>query len=939
VASGRQRFPIISDGLPTQLPDIDPDETREWVESFDNVVKTRGRGRARYVMLRLLERARAQQVGVPGLRSTDFINTIPPEREPWFPGDEYVERRIRAYIRWNAAVMVSRANRPGLGVGGHIATYASAASLYEVGFNHFFRGKDHGESGDQVFIQGHAAPGIYARAFLEGRLTEHQLNGFRQELSHPGGGLPSYPHPRLMSDFWEFPTVSMGLGAIDAVYQARFNRYLLARELKDTSRSHVWAFLGDGEMDEPEARGAISLAAREELDNLTFVINCNLQRLDGPVRGNGKIIQELEATFRGAGWNVIKVIWGRDWDPLLAKDTDGVLVNKMNSTPDGQFQTYSVESGAYTRENFFGGDPRLRAMVGHLSDGEIRNLSRGGHDYRKVYAAFKAATEHVGQPTVILAHTIKGWTLGPDFEARNATHQMKKLTVAELKDFRDRLYLEIPDSALEAELPPYYHPGGQSDEIRYMQERRAALGGYLPRRVVRAKPVALPADKVYAELRKGSGKQAVATTMAFVRLLKDLMRVPGIGERFAPIIPDEARTFGMDSLFPTAKIYDPAGQTYEAVDRTLLLSYKEAVKGQILHEGISEAGAMGSMIAAGTSYATHATQMIPVYIFYSMFGFQRTGDQMWALGDQLGRGFLLGATAGRTTLTGEGLQHNDGHSVLLASVSPACVSYDAAWAYELSYIVKDALRRMYGSTPEHPDGEDIFYYLTIYNEPYVQPAIPTDFPGGEQALEQGILRGLYRYADAPPVVTEPVLTGTVAAEAADTGAHKSNGERARAQILASGVAMRWALEAQRLLAEDWGVSAEAWSATSWTELRREALACEEHNMLQPDAEPAVPYVTRALEGHPGPVVAVSDWIRAVPDQIARWVPAPFASLGTDGWGFSDTRAAARRFFHVDAESVTVAVLGQLVRMGEVKPEVVGQAIAKYRLDLPVSDAL
>jgi pyruvate dehydrogenase E1 component len=939
VASGRQRFPIISDGLPTQLPDIDPDETREWVESFDNVVKTRGRGRARYVMLRLLERARAQQVGVPGLRSTDFINTIPPEREPWFPGDEYVERRIRAYIRWNAAVMVSRANRPGLGVGGHIATYASAASLYEVGFNHFFRGKDHGESGDQVFIQGHAAPGIYARAFLEGRLTEHQLNGFRQELSHPGGGLPSYPHPRLMSDFWEFPTVSMGLGAIDAVYQARFNRYLLARELKDTSRSHVWAFLGDGEMDEPEARGAISLAAREELDNLTFVINCNLQRLDGPVRGNGKIIQELEATFRGAGWNVIKVIWGRDWDPLLAKDTDGVLVNKMNSTPDGQFQTYSVESGAYTRENFFGGDPRLRAMVEHLSDDEIRNLSRGGHDYRKVYAAFKAATEHVGQPTVILAHTIKGWTLGPDFEARNATHQMKKLTVAELKGFRDRLYLEIPDSALEAELPPYYHPGGQSDEIQYMQERRAALGGYLPRRVVRAKPIALPADKVYAELRKGSGKQAVATTMAFVRLLKDLMRVPGIGERFAPIIPDEARTFGMDSLFPTAKIYDPAGQTYEAVDRTLLLSYKEAVKGQILHEGISEAGAMGSMIAAGTSYATHATQMIPVYIFYSMFGFQRTGDQMWALGDQLGRGFLLGATAGRTTLTGEGLQHNDGHSVLLASVSPACVSYDAAWAYELSYIVKDALRRMYGSTPDHPDGEDIFYYLTIYNEPYVQPAIPTDFPGGEQALEQGILRGLYRYADAPPVVTEPALTGTGPDEAADTGAHKSNGERARAQILASGVAMRWALEAQRLLAEDWGVSAEAWSATSWTELRREALACEEHNMLQPDAEPAVPYVTRALEGHPGPVVAVSDWIRAVPDQIARWVPAPFASLGTDGWGFSDTRAAARRFFHVDAESVTVAVLGQLVRMGEVKPEVVGQAIAKYRLDLPVSDAL
>jgi pyruvate dehydrogenase E1 component len=920
VASGRQRFSIISDGLPTQLPDIDPDETREWIDSFDNVVRTRGRARARYVMLRLLERAREQQVGVPGLRSTDYINTIPPEREPWFPGDEYVERRIRAYIRWNAAVMVSRANRPGLGVGGHIATYASAASLYEVGFNHFFHGKDHGESGDQVFFQGHAAPGIYARAFLEGRLTEDQLNGFRQEQSHRGhgGGLPSYPHPRLMPDFWEFPTVSMGLGAINAIYQARFNRYLLAREIKDTSRSHVWAFLGDGETDEPEVLGAISLAAREELDNLTFVINANLQRLDGPVRGNGKIIQELEASFRGAGWNVIKVIWGRDWDPLLAKDTDGVLVNKMNTTPDGQFQTYAVESGAYTRENFFGGDPRLRAMVEHLSDDEIRNLSRGGHDYRKVYAAFKAAQEHVGQPTVILAHTIKGWTLGPDFEARNATHQMKKLTVAELKEFRDRLYLDIPDSALEADLPPYYHPGEQSEEIQYMKERRAALGGYLPKRVVRAKPVAQPDDKRYDELKKGSGRQSVATTMAFVRLLKELMKDREIGWRFVPIIPDEARTFGMDSLFPTAKIYDPHGQTYEAVDRTLLLSYKESAKGQILHEGISESGAMGSTIAAGTAYATHATHMIPVYIFYSMFGFQRTGDQMWAFGDQMGRGFLLGATAGRTTLTGEGLQHNDGHSVLLASANPACVSYDAAWAYELAYIVKDALRRMYGSSPEHPEGENIFYYLTVYNEPYVQPAEPADYPGGIEALERDILRGLYRYADAPP-------TGEAGAE------------RPRAQILASGVALRWALDAQRLLAEDWGVAAEAWSATSWTELRREALDCDEWNLLHPDGEPRVPRVTTVLADHPGPVVAVSDWIRAVPDQIARWVSAPFSSLGTDGWGFSDTRPAARRFFHVDAESITLAVLSQLARTGEVKPEVLSQAIAKYRLDVDVSE--
>jgi pyruvate dehydrogenase E1 component len=926
VASGRQRFSIISDGLPTQLPDIDPEETREWLESFDDIVRTHGRTRARYVMLRLLERARSQQVGVPGLRSTDYINTISPEAEPWFPGDEYVERRIRAYIRWNAAVMVSRANRPGLGVGGHIATYASAASLYEVGFNHFFRGKDHGESGDQVFFQGHAAPGIYARAYLEGRLTEQQLNGFRQELSHPGGGLPSYPHPRLMPDFWEFPTVSMGLSAIEAVHQARFNRYLLARQIRDTSRSRVWCFLGDGEMDEPEARGAIGIAAREELDNLTFVINCNLQRLDGPVRGNGKIIQELEATFRGAGWNVIKVIWGRDWDPLLAKDTDGVLVNKMNTTPDGQFQTYAVETGAYTRENFFGGDPRLRAMVEHMSDDEIRNLSRGGHDYRKVYAAFKSATEHVGQPTVILAHTIKGWTLGPDFEARNATHQMKKLTVAELKEFRDRLYLEIPDRALEAELPPYYHPGEKSDEIQYMKERRAALGGYLPRRIVRARPLELPADSVYDELRRGSGKQPVATTMAFVRLLKDLMKDAGLGARFVPIIPDEARTFGMDSLFPTAKIYDPHGQTYEAVDRNLLLSYKESERGQILHEGISEAGAMASTIAAGTAYATHGAHMIPVYIFYSMFGFQRTGDQMWAMGDQMGRGFLLGATAGRTTLTGEGLQHNDGHSMLLASTNPACVSYDAAWAYELAAIVKDALRRMYGSAPDHPDGEDVFYYLTVYNEPYVQPAEPADYEGGQEALERAIVRGLYRYAAAPEIAASaPTFTAT--------------GEHPQAQILASGVALRWALDAQRLLADDWGVQAAVWSATSWTELRREALRTDEWNMLRPEAEHQVPYLSRALEGQLGPVVAVSDWMRAVPDQIARWVPAPFTSLGTDGFGFSDTRPAARRFFHVDAQSIAVAVLAQLARMGEVKPEVVSQAIARYGLDLDVSDAL
>nr|WP_245679485.1 pyruvate dehydrogenase (acetyl-transferring), homodimeric type [Actinomadura hibisca] len=899
----------MSDGLPSQLPDINPDETREWLESLDTVIKTEGRGRARYVMLRLLERAREQQVGVPSLRSTDFINTIPPEREPWFPGDEHVERRIRAYIRWNAAIMVSRANRPNLGVGGHIATYASAASLYEVGFNHFFRGKDHGESGDQVFLQGHAAPGIYARAFLEGRLPEDKLDGFRQEISHPGGGLSSYPHPRLMPDFWEFPTVSMGLTAIDSVYQARFNRYLYNRKIKDTSRSHVWAFLGDGEMGEPESLGAIGLAAREELDNLTFVVNCNLQQLDGPVRGNGKIIQELESFFRGAGWNVIKVVWGRDWDPLLAQDADGALVNKMNTTPDGQFQTFTVESGEYIRDKFFGDDPRLRKIVAHLSDDELRKLSRGGHDYRKVYAAFKAAREHVGQPTVILAHTIKGWTLGSDFEARNATHQMKKLTKAELKEFRDRLYLDIPDSALEGDLPPYYHPGEDSDEIQYMRERRAALGGFLPKRVVRAKPLKLPGDAVYSELKKGSGKQNVATTMAFVRLLKDLIKDGNIGARFVPIAPDEYRTFGMDAMFPTSKIYSPHGQTYDAVDRKLLLSYKESEQGQMLHEGISEAGSMASMIAAGTAYATHSEHMIPVYIFYSMFGFQRTGDQMWALGDQMGRGFLLGATAGRTTLTGEGLQHADGHSPLIAATNPACVHYDPTWAFELAHITQDALRRMYGSTEEHPHGEDVFYYLTVYNEPYQQPAEP------ENMDAEGIVRGLYRFQE---------------------GSVEGNGDAPRAQILASGVAGRWALEAQRLLAEDWGVAADVWSATSWNELARDAAATDRWNLLNPDAEPRTPYVTQKLADAQGPIVAVSDFMRAVPDQIAQWVPGDYSSLGTDGYGFSDTRAAARRFFHVDSASIVLAVLTRLAAQGDVKHEVLQQAIERYRLDADVS---
>jgi pyruvate dehydrogenase E1 component len=890
------RYSVITDGLPSQLPDIDPGETREWIESLDAVIDGEGRGRARFLLLKLLERAREASIGVPALRSTDYMNTIPPEREPWFPGDEHIERRIRAYVRWNAAIMVSRANREGLGVGGHIATYASAASLYEVGFNHFFRGKDHGESGDQVFFQGHASPGIYARAYLEGRLTERQLDGFRQEIS--ARGIPSYPHPRLMPDFWEFPTVSMGLGPINAIFQARFNRYLLNRELRDTSRSRVWAFLGDGEMDEPEALGAIGVAAREELDNLIFVVNCNLQRLDGPVRGNGKIMQELESYFLGAGWNVIKVVWGRDWDPLLAQDVDGVLLNQMNTTPDGQFQTYSTSTGEYIREHFFGGDPRLRRMVKSLSDDDLRRLSRGGHDYRKLYAAYKAATTHEGQPTVILAHTIKGWTLGADFEARNATHQMKKLTKAELKDFRDRLYLPIRDAELEGDIPPYYHPGPDSDEIGYMRERRAALGGSLPSRVVRSKPLKQPPEKTFDVLKGGSGKQAVATTMAFVRLLKELMKDPELGKRFVPIIPDEARTFGMDSLFPTLKIYSPFGQRYEAVDRDLLLSYQESTTGVILHEGISEAGAMASVIAAGTSYATHGVPMIPVYVFYSMFGFQRTGDQMWAFGDQLGRGFLLGATAGRTTLNGEGLQHQDGHSLLLAASNPACVAYDPAFGFELRHIVRDALDRMYGERDE-----SVFYYLTLYNEPFPQPAEPDGLD------VDGLVRGLYRFRTAP-------------ADDAD------GSPRPAVNLLASGTAMLAAQRAQELLAEDWGVAADLWSATSWNELHRDGIACEQHNLIHPDEPAHVPYVSSTLA--PGvPIVAVSDFQRAVPDLISRWVPGPWSSLGTDGYGRSDTRAALRRWFRVDASSIVIAALEQLVHKGQLRAETVKEAIDKY----------
>ncbi|RVW04893.1 pyruvate dehydrogenase (acetyl-transferring), homodimeric type [Rhodococcus spongiicola] len=916
-SDGRVR--VIREGVASYLPDIDPDETNEWLESFDGLLARAGHSRARYLMLRLLERAGEKHVAIPALTSTDYVNTIPTENEPWFPGDEEVERRYRAWIRWNAAIMVHRAQRPGVGVGGHISTYASSAALYEVGFNHFFRGKDHPGGGDHIFVQGHASPGIYARAFLEGRIDAEQLDGFRQEASHAksGGGLPSYPHPRLLPDFWEFPTVSMGLGPMNAIYQARFNHYLHDRGIKDTSDQHVWAFLGDGEMDEPESRGLAHVAATEGLDNLTFVVNCNLQRLDGPVRGNGKIIQELESFFRGTGWNVIKVVWGREWDALLHADKDGALVNLMNETPDGDYQTYKANDGAFVREHFFGRDPRTKALVAGLTDQEIWNLKRGGHDYRKIYAAYAAAMAHKGQPTVILAHTIKGYTLGKHFEGRNATHQMKKLTLDDLKRFRDIQRIPISDEELEKDpyLPPYYHPGPNSPEIQYMLERRKALGGFLPSRRTDAAPLTLPDDKAYAPVLKGSGKQDVATTMATVRVLKELLRDKEIGHRIVPIIPDEARTFGMDSWFPSLKIYNPNGQLYTSVDAELMLAYKESVVGQILHEGINEAGSTASFTAAGTSYATHGEPMIPVYIFYSMFGFQRTGDGLWAAADQMARGFVLGATAGRTTLTGEGLQHADGHSLLLASTNPAAVSYDPAFSYEIAHIIRDGLRRMYGGT-RNPDGttvpgfggENIFYYLTVYNEPYIQPAEPEDLD------VDGLLRGIYLYKAA-------AIPGDAAGRPVP-----------RAQILVSGVTMPEGLRAQELLGEEWGVAADVWSVTSWGELRREGLECDREALHKPGIDAPQPYIAKVLAQAPGPFVAASDWMRAVPDQIRQWVPGPYTTLGTDGFGFSDTRPAARRYFNVDAESIAVAVLSALAETGELDRSKAVEAAARYRID-------
>ncbi|MCU1395096.1 MAG: aceE [Ilumatobacteraceae bacterium] len=899
---------MIFDGFVNQLPDTDPSETKEWLDSLDAVVDVHGKTRARFLLSKLLERARDTQVSFPATVSTPYVNTIPREQEPWFPGDSYLEQRVRAFIRWNAAMMVVKANKYAEGIGGHLSTFASSASLYETGFNHFFRGKDDGNAGDHVYFQGHAAPGIYARAFLEGRLTEDDLDHFRREIGRGGRGLSSYPHPRLMPEFWEFPTVSMGLGPLTALYQARFNRYLHNRRLDDTSQSRVWAFLGDGECDEPETLGSISLASRERLDNLIFVVNCNLQRLDGPVRGNGKVIQELEATFRGAGWNVIKVIWGSKWDDLLAKDKDGALLNQMNNTVDGQFQRYTVEDGNYIRENFFGPDPRLRSMVSDLSDDDLRNLPRGGHDYRKLYAAYKAAQDNLGSgaPTVILCKTIKGWTLGPSVEGRNATHQIKKLTADQLITLRDRLFLqdEIPDSAFENDNMPYYKPPVNSVEHQYMLERRRALGGSLPKRTTRVRrAIEMPDPAVFQELNAGSGTQSVSTTMGFTRLLRGLARDPKFGERVVPIIPDEARTFGMDALFRELKIYASQGQKYEPVDHDLLLSYAESADGQILEEGITEAGALSSFIAAGTAYATRGVPMVPFYTFYSLFGFQRVGDLIWQAADARTKGFLLGATAGRTTLLGEGLQHQDGQSLLLASAVPAVQAYDPAFAYEIAAIIKNGLDRMYGV-----GNEDIFYYLTLYNENYVMPPIPA-----RDGIADEIVRGLYLWQNAPEA-------------------------NVRATLLFSGSAHTAVREAAADLQASYGIGCELWSATSYKSLREDALAAERWNRLHPDAHQRTPLVAELLQNSPGPIIAATDFMKIVPEQVARFLPGrDFVPLGTDGMGRSDTREALRQHFEVDAASVVVATLAALAKAGSIEPALVKDAMGRYNIDPDAAD--
>jgi pyruvate dehydrogenase E1 component len=878
------------------LPKPAPAEDGKWLESLESVLeyalKNQGPEKTARFLEGLTARLREQGVEAPRVVSTPYLNTIPVEKQAPFAGNWEMERRIKSYIRWNAMAMVVNANRAHSGLGGHISTYASAATLYEVAFNHFLRARTEDFAGDMVYFQGHATPGIYARAFLEGRIEEHHLQNFRQELAG-GGGLSSYPHPYLMPEFWQFPTVSMGLGPLLSIYQARFNRYLRARGFVGGEEPNVWAFIGDGETDEPETLGSLTLAARENLDNLIWVINCNLQRLDGPVRGNGKIIQELEAVFQGAGWNVIKVIWGSNWDELLAADKSGLLLKRMEEAVDGDYQKYSVEPGSYTRKHFFGKYPELLGLVNHLTDEQIHKLLRGGHDSRKVFAAYRSAVQHRGQPTVILAKTVKGYGLGEAGEGRNITHQQKKLNEKELREFRERFGIPISDEEIAE--TPFFRPSPNSREIQYLQEQRKKLGGFLPRRVVEVEPIEIPDRKYFAEFFKGSGRFEVSTTMGFVRLVSLLIRNKTIGRQVVPIIPDEARTFGLDALFREIGIYSPKGQLYEPVDRSSLLYYNETKDGQILEEGITEAGSMASFIGAGTAYASHGRYMIPFYIYYSMFGFQRIGDLMWLAGDMKARGFLLGATAGRTTLNGEGLQHQDGHSLILSSTIPTLLTYDPAFTYELAIIIADGMKRMYS------DGEDIFYYLSLYNENYMMPPMP-------EGVEEGILRGLYKFKAGPAK------------------------RKLKAHIFSSGPIVREALRAQEILAEKFDVSADVWSATSYKLLRNDALRTKRWNMLHPTEPPKKSHVENTLEKEQGVFVAVSDNMKIVPDQIAPWIPGGLTTLGTDGFGRSDTRERLRRFFEVDAECTVIATLHALAQKGQLDVGVVAKAIKDLEVD-------
>jgi pyruvate dehydrogenase E1 component len=871
---------------PKDNADLEALEQREWREALDYVIQQGDRGRVERLLATVRHHARMSGVALPFSAVTAYVNTIQPDEETPLPGSQEIERRIKSLIRWNAMAMVVRANRVSEGLGGHISTYASAATLYEVAFNHFFRGKGRDGDGDIIYFQGHASPGIYARAFLEGRLPSEKLDNFRHEL-RPGGGLSSYPHPWLMPEFWEFPTVSMGLGPIMSIYQARFNRYLEDRGLKKPSTSKVWAFLGDGETDEPESLGAISLAAREKLDNLVWVINCNLQRLDGPVRGNGQIIQELEAIFRGAGWNVIKVLWGSDWDPLLANDRDGLLAKRMGEVVDGQYQKYAVEPGSYFREHFFGTDPRLLEMVKHMSDDQLKRLRLGGHDPVKVFNAYKRATETKGQPTVVLARTIKGYGMGEAGEGKNITHQQKKMNEADLRSFRTRFGIPISDEQIAD--APFYRPPEDSPELQYIRERRKALGGPVPSRMVRVEPLKVGLDALFEEFAKGTEGRKASTTMVFVRMLTKLLRDKEIGSLIVPIVPDEARTFGMESLFRAVGIYSHVGQKYDPVDMDTLLYYKEAQDGQILEEGITEAGSMSSFIAAGTAYATHGVNTIPFFIYYSMFGFQRVGDLIWAGADSRVRGFLLGGTAGRTTLAGEGLQHQDGNSHVFSLCYPNCISYDPAYAFELAVIIQDGIRRMYH------DQESIFYYLTVMNEQYAMPEMPPN-------SREGILKGMYRFKAAP----DANLT-------------------LKAQLFGSGAILNEVVAAQEIL-QKYGVAADVWSVTSYTELYRDGHACERWNMLHPGEPPRVPYVTASLKDAPGVFVAASDYCKVLPDSIDRWMPRTMRSLGTDGFGRSEDRASLREFFEVDARFVAVATLSELLKEGQIDAKVVQQAI-------------